>query len=93
MLHPSELIREKGPNTWHRDRMEGLVLVGKDFRVVRRRSPTTNAFIMCNEDLPKKELYATKRMVHITEEVTEEDFFYLGIPSLESSIASTVVPL
>ena len=70
-----------------------MVLVGKDCWLVKRGIPETDAFIMRQEDLPKKELYATKRMVHITEEVTEEDFFYLGIPSLEYSIASTVVPL
>ena len=45
--------------------------------VVRRGSPETDAFIMRNEDFPNKELYATKRMVHITEEGPEEDLFYL----------------
>ena len=48
--------------------MDGLVVGGQDFRVVRRGSPATDTFIMCHEDLPKKELYDTKRMVHITEE-------------------------
>ena len=68
MLHPSALIRDKWKNTWNRDRMEGLVLVWKGFWVVRRGSPATNVFTMRHEDLPNKELYATKRMVHITEE-------------------------
>ena len=71
MMHPSNLIRYKGPNTWKMERVEVLVLVGKYFRVVRRGSPATNAFIMRDEDLPNKELYATKRMAHITEEVPE----------------------
>ena len=44
------------------------MLVGKNVWVLRREGPATNAFIMRHEDFPNKELYATKRMVHITEE-------------------------
>ena len=69
-----------------------MVLVGKHFWVVRRGSPGTNAFIMRHEYLPNKELYTTKRMVYINEEVTKEDLFYLERPSLESPINSAVVP-
>ena len=72
--------------------MEGLVLVGKDFWVVRRGGPATDVFIMCHEDLPNKEIYATKRMVHITEDDFEEDLFNLCISSLHSLIDSAVVP-
>ena len=63
MLHPYALIREKGPNTFQRERVEGIVLVGKYFRVVRRGSPAIEAFITRHENLPNKELYSTKRMV------------------------------
>ena len=38
-----------------------------------------------------KELYATKRMVHITEEVPKEHLFDLEIPSIESLTATAVV--
>ena len=68
MLYPYVLIREKWNNTWKREMVEGLVLVGKDFRVARRGSPLPNEFIMNHEDLPNKELYTTKMMVNITEE-------------------------
>ena len=68
------------------------MLVGKYFWVVSRGSPATELFIMRHEYFPDKELYATKRMVHITEEGTEEDLLDLEIPSLEYSIASVVVP-
>ena len=73
MMQPSALIRDKWPNTWNKERVGGMVLVGQDFRVVRRVSPATDTFIMGHEYLPNKELYATKRMVHITEEGPEED--------------------
>ena len=68
MLYPYVLIREKWNNTWKREMVEGLVLVGKDFGVARRGILGTGAFITCHEYLPNKELYDTKRMVHITEE-------------------------
>ena len=57
-----------------------------------RGGPETNLFIIRHEDFTKKELYATKRMVHITEESPKEDLFYLGIHFIDSYIASEVVP-
>ena len=69
-----------------------MVLVGKYFIVVRSGSPATNTFIMHHEDFPIKELYATKRMVHITEEGPKEYLFVLERPSLESSIDSYFFP-
>ena len=77
MMYPSFLIRDKWTNTCQRERVEGLVLVGKYFQVVRRESPATDAFIMRHEYFPKKELYDTKRMVHITEEGPKEGLFDL----------------
>ena len=68
------------------------MLVGKYFRVVRRGSPATEAFIMRYEYLPNKELYATKRTENITEEGPEEDLFDLERPYLDYFIASAVVP-
>ena len=93
MIHLSALIRDKWPNRWQKERVEGLVLVGHDFRVMRRESPATDAFIMRHEDLSNKEFYTTKRMVHIIEEGPIEDLFILERPSLDSSIASAVIPL
>ena len=69
------------------------MVVRQYFRVVRRGSPTTDAFIMRHEDFPNKELYATKKVVHITEEGPKEDLFDLEILFLDSSIDSSVVPL
>ena len=91
MLHPSYLIMDKWLDTRQRERVEGVVLVGKYFRVVRRGSPVTDSFIMRHEDFPNKELYSTKSMVHITEEGSEEYLFDLYRPSLDSSVASALV--
>ena len=44
MLHPFSLIREKGPNTWQSERVEGMVLVIHRCHVVRQGIPMTNAF-------------------------------------------------
>ena len=52
VLHPSDLIRGKWSNTWHRERVAGLVFVGRYLWVVRRGIPATDAFIMRHEDLP-----------------------------------------
>ena len=55
--------------------MEVLVLVSHEYRVVRWGIPATDAFIMMHPDFPNKDLYVTQKMVHITEEDREEDFF------------------
>ena len=68
------------------------MLVGKYLQVVRRGIPEKDAFIMCHENSPNKELYATKRMVHITEEGPKEEILDLERTYLNSSIASAVVP-
>ena len=44
------------------------MVIGQCFRVVRRRSPATDAFITSHEYLPNKELYATKGMVLLGQE-------------------------
>ena len=81
MLHPYTLIRNKWTNTWQRERVEGLLVVGQYFRVMRRGSPATNAFTMRYEDLPNKEIYATERMVLITEEGPKNNFsIYRDLP-------------
>ena len=79
-LVPSALIRDKWKSTWQMERVEGLVIVGQYFWVVRRVSPETDTFIMRHEDLPNMEIYDTKRMVHIKEEGLEEDLFDLERP-------------
>ena len=57
-----------------------------------RGGSATNLFIIRYEEFTKKEPYATKRIVHITEESPKEDLFYLGIRFLDSYMASEVVP-
>ena len=66
--------------------------MGKYLWVVMKGIPETDAFIMCHEYFPNKELYSTKGMVNITKEVPEEYLLDLGIPSLDSSIDSAEVP-
>ena len=68
------------------------MVVRQDFRLVRRGSTATEKFITCHEDFQIKELYATNRMVNITGEGPEKDLLDLERPSLDSSIASSVVP-
>ena len=68
------------------------MVVGQYFWVVRRGSPETDSFIMRHEYFPNKELCATKMMVHIKKEGPEEDLLYLERNSLDSSVASSLVP-
>ena len=68
MIHLSALIRDKWPNRWQKERVEGLALMRNEHRVMRRGSPATDVYIMMHPDFLNKELYATQRMVRLTEE-------------------------
>ena len=81
MLHPYTLIMEKWTTTPQMESVEGMVLVGQDFRVVRRGSPATDTFIMRHEE---DGAYYTR--------IPQRRPFNLKIPSHDSSIASAVVP-
>ena len=72
---------EKWTNTPHVESVEGMVLVGQDFRVVRKGSPATDAFIMPHEE---DGAYYTR--------IPQIGPLNLKIPSHDSSIASAVVP-
>ena len=56
------------------------MVVERIVRMERRGIPAIDAFIMRHEDFPHKEIYVTKRMVHITEEGPEKHLFDLEIP-------------
>ena len=60
VLHPSVLIRQKCTNKLQKERMEGLVLVIHQNRVVMWGRPATNAFIMTHPDFPNNQLYARR---------------------------------
>ena len=92
MIQPYALIRDKWQKKWQREKVEGLVVAGKYFWVMRRGSPATYSFNMRHKDLPNKYLYCTKRRVNITEEVPREDLFHLERIHLVSSIDSSVIP-
>ena len=51
------------------------MVVRQEYCVMRQEISEIDAFIMMHPDLPNKELYATKRMVQITEEGLEEENF------------------
>ena len=67
IVHLSSLISYKCTNACNKVRLEGLVLVRHDNRVVRRVRTATYTFIMTHPDPPNKEIYATQRLVQIVE--------------------------
>ena len=50
-------------------------MVCHEYRVVSQGIPETDVFIMTHLDFPNTELYATQRMVKITEESLETEPF------------------
>ena len=46
-----------------------------EHHVVRHGSLVNDAYIITQPEVPNKELYSTHRMVHLIEEVPEEELF------------------
>jgi Transposase IS4 len=60
-LHPSAEIRKKYPNTWQKERIHGLVVVGREHRKIRRKSFPTLALLLTHADFPNIQFNAAQR--------------------------------
>ena len=75
---PSKPIRDNYPNQTKKHKLEGVVLVEEDMKVVRRGADVIPVFVFTHDSFPDKLFYSTKRYIHVTQEVTEESLFVLA---------------
>ena len=67
-VHPSRSICHKYPNRQKNHKLEGVILVEVDVKVVRRGVDAILVFVFTYFDFPDEKFYAAKRYIHVTQE-------------------------
>ena len=76
-VHHSNPIYDKYPNRTNNRKLQRVVLVEVDAKVVRRGSNAILFFVFTNANFPEQKFYATKQYIHVTKEGTQESLFVL----------------
>ena len=78
LLHPSALIRQKYVNPERGHRLENLIVVRLEQKLISRKQQL--AVVMTHHGFPDVELHAVKRYCKVTQEGREDLFFDAPVP-------------
>ena len=92
-VHPSRSIRHKYPNRPKNHKLEGVILVEVDAKVVRRGADAILVFVFTHFDFPDKKIYAAKRYIHVTQDDEEDSLFVLAEDVIPAVSAGAIDPL
>ena len=76
-VHPSKLIHDKYPNQPKNQKLQGIILVEVDAKVMRRGSNAIMVFVFTHFDFPDGQFYAAKIYIHVTQEGEGDSLFVL----------------
>jgi hypothetical protein len=83
-VHPSKPICDQYPNQPKNHKLEGIILLREDDKVVRRGTDPIPVFLFRHKDFPDKEFYCARQYVHVTQEGPESSLFVppppIGVP-------------
>ena len=74
-IRPSRSIQHKHPNRPKNHKLEGVILVEVDAKVVRRGADEILFFVFTHFDFPDEQFYAANRYIHVTQEGEEDSLF------------------
>ena len=77
-VHPSKSISDKYSNWPKNHKLQGVVLVEVDAKVVRRGTNTILVFVFTHFYFPDEQFYDAKRYIHVTKESEEDSVFVLA---------------
>ena len=92
-VHPSKSIHNKYPNRPKNHKLQGVVLVEVDAKVVRRGTNEILVFVFTHFDFTDQKLYAAKQYIHVTEEGEQDSLFVLAeafIPTVSDGAIGTL---
>ena len=92
-VHPSSSIHHKYPNRPNNHKLQGVILVEVDAKVVRRGANAILVFVFTHFDFPDEQFYAAKRYIHVTQEGEEDSLFVLAeavIPAVSAGAIGTL---
>ena len=59
-------------------KLEGVILVEVDVKVVRRGADAILVFVFTHFDFPDEQFYAAKRYIHVNQDGEEDSLFVLA---------------
>ena len=65
-VHPSKPIHDKYPNRLNNHKLEGVVLLEEEMKVVRQGANAIPVFVFTYPDFLDKTLYSAKRYINVT---------------------------
>ena len=77
-FHPSNPILDKYPTRPKNHKLQGVVLVEVDAKVVRQGANAILFFVFTHSDFTDQKIYAAKRYIHVAEEGEEDSLFVLA---------------
>ena len=92
-VHSSRLICHKYPNRPKNHKLEGVVLLEVDAKVVRRGADAILVFVFPHFGFPGEQFYAAKRYIHVTHEGEEGSLFVLAEAVIPAVSAGAIGPL
>ena len=92
-VHPSRSIRHKYPNRPNNHKLQGVILVEVDTKVVRRGANAIMVFVFTHFDFPDEQFYAAKRYIHVNQEGEEDSLFVLAEDFVPAASAGGIGPL
>ena len=92
-VHPSKSIHDKYPNRTKNHKLQWVILVEIDGKVMRRGANAIIIFVFTHFDFPDEKFYAAKRYIHMTQEGEEDRLFVLAEAVLPTVNAGAIGPL
>ena len=92
-FHPSKSIRDKHPNRPKNHKLQGVVLVEVDAKVVRQGANEILVFVFTYFDFTDQKFYAAKRYIHVTKEGEDDNLFVLAEAAIPAFSAGAIGPL
>ena len=91
LVHPSRSIHHKYPNRPKNHKLQVVILVEVEVKVVRRGADAVLVFVFTHFDFPDEKFYVAKRYIHVTQDGEEDSLFVLeetGIPAVSAGAIS-----
>ena len=92
-VHPSRPIHHKYPNRPKNHKLQGVILVEVDTKVVWRGADAILVFVFTHFDFPEEQFYAAKRSIHVTQEDKEDSLFVLSESVIPAVSAGAIGPM
>ena len=85
-LHPAKAIAERYCNYGHKDRLDGLLVIGKDKRVVNKVKRTVVTFL--HDDFEELPLFCCPKFAKVEKEGPEDQFFEAAASNVTTDSAA-----